>query len=167
MSTPRIALVAGILVAAVAVTVLVAVAGLRGGRDFQSNGERIYFTALNDRGDRISYRGGPDAPPMHRLSCASCHRGNGAGGAAWIMMRRVDAPDIRWSTLSEGLTEGSGGDHGHLPYTREALARAIVDGVNPDGEPLASTMPRWQLSPRDLDDLLDYLETLGATDGER
>jgi hypothetical protein len=27
---------------------------------FDSNGERIYFTATNDRGQRIPYRGGPD-----------------------------------------------------------------------------------------------------------
>lgn len=43
-----------------------------------SNGELIYFTGSNDRGERITYRRGTDfiGPGMMmdtRLSCASCH----------------------------------------------------------------------------------------------
>ena len=41
-----------------------------------SNGERIYFTSVNDAGDRISYSGGPKFGGMMMgtyLTCASCH----------------------------------------------------------------------------------------------
>jgi hypothetical protein len=37
--------------------------------------------------------------------------------------------------------------------------RAITEGVDPAGEPLDLTMPRWQMSERDLDDLLEFLKT--------
>lgn len=162
MIRPRRALAAGIFVAAVAITVAVVLTGLQAGRDFESNGERIYFTATNDAGNRIPSRAGPNLPPMHRLTCASCHGDDGKGGRVWIMMRRINAPDITWSTLRRTHTDEAGeGDHEeHLAYTEETLARAITDGLDPEGKRLASTMPRWQLSQRDLDDLLAYLETL-------
>lgn len=42
----------------------------------------------------------------------------------------------------------------------ELIKRAITEGLNPAGEPLDRTMPRWQMSEEDLDDLLEFLKTL-------
>jgi cytochrome c oxidase subunit 2 len=47
------------------------------------------------------------------------------------------------------------------PRDTEALIkRAIPEGLGPAGRPLDRIMPRWQLSNRDPDDLVDYLKTL-------
>ncbi|MDH3692602.1 MAG: cytochrome c, partial [Gammaproteobacteria bacterium] len=47
------------------------------------------------------------------------------------------------------------GDHGN--YDAESLRRAITTGLDPAGESLDSAMPRWSMSPSDLDDLVAYL----------
>ena len=52
---------------------------------FSSNGERIYFTGSNERGVRITYRGGPafGSPGMMmntHLTCAACHGVEASGG---------------------------------------------------------------------------------------
>jgi len=48
----------------------------------------------------------------------------------------------------------------HPPYTDALIMRAITQGLDPAGEPLDWTMPRWQMSEADLTDLLAYLKTL-------
>lgn len=124
---------------------------------FQSNGERIYFTATSDSDEpilasmgRMTMRGG-------MMSCASCHGANGKGGSGRMMMWAFEAPDIRYSTLTiEG--HGEGGDE--RPYTDELIKRAITQGLDSDGERLDPPMPVWQMADEDLDDLIEFLKSL-------
>jgi len=127
-------------------------------RSFESNGERIYFTGTSDSGPPITSQ----TPGTHRMrqsnmSCASCHGSDGQGGTVRIMMTTINAPDIRYSTLTEGDHDD---DHGHPTYTDEAIIQAITRGVNPAGEALERAMPRWSMSDEQLQDLLDFLKTL-------
>jgi cytochrome c oxidase subunit II len=48
----------------------------------------------------------------------------------------------------------------HPPYTEETLKRAIIQGIDPAGEPLEWPMPRWNMSDEDLNDLIDFLKML-------
>ena len=123
---------------------------------YASNGETIYFTGVNDRGQRIPFTGGPMWLSMHGGSCASCHGPDGRGGAP-VMMGTEIPPDIRYHHLIEGEHEEG---EAHPPYTDETIKRAITEGVEPDGEPMDLTMPRWQMSERGLNDLLEFLKTL-------
>lgn len=128
-------------------------------RTFESNGERIYFTGRSATGPPIT----AEMTGMHRMqpgmmSCAGCHGAGGRGGTVRMMMATLEAPDIRYHTLTEG-------DHGeahadHPPYTDEDIKRAITQGVDPAGQPLNWMMPRWDMSEEQLEDLLDYLQTL-------
>lgn len=134
---------------------------------FDSNGERIYFTATNEEGDRIPYRGGPDFGGMMRgtyLTCASCHGPDARGGEHAMHMWVMDAPDIRWSALAghaeEGREEEGGEDEEHAEYDLETFRMAVVEGRHPDGDPLDEAMPRWQMSDDDLADLAEYLKSL-------
>lgn len=129
-----------------------------GGGAFQSNGERIYFTATSDRGDPITYTGGPNLGGMMmsgRLTCASCHGPSGRGGRHIMHMQVMDAPDIRGVALAEEEHE-----EGHGEYDLETFRQAVVEGKHPDGEPLDANMPRWSMSDEDLRDLFDYLMSL-------
>ena len=133
------------------------------------NGERIYFTGTNLEGERIRYTGGPDFGGMMMgsfLTCASCHGVNARGGRHVMHMQVMEAPDIRIAALSAEAhhEEGAGdeaGDHGGgeegFAYTLEDFRRAVVEGRHPNGEPLDSNMPRWQLSEGDLRDLYNFL----------
>jgi cytochrome c oxidase subunit II len=147
------------------------------GRTFDSNGEQIYFTSTSQRGTPITFdmpeggmmgRGMRDRMPMMRggmMSCADCHGSDGRGGRVQMMMATFTAPDIRWESLTaEDHAHGPGDDHdgemGHPAYTEETLRRAIVQGVDPAGEPLDWPMPRWRMSEEELNDLINFIKTL-------
>ena len=128
---------------------------------FDSNGERIYFTATSERGGRITSTGGPGVGGMMMggtLACASCHGPTGRGGRHIMRMQVMDAPDIRWSALIAEAGEGHGGEA--ADYGLETFRSAVVEGTHPDGKPLNSNMPRWTMSEEDLNDLLNYLKSL-------
>lgn len=134
-----------------------------------SNGERIYFTATNARGVRITYTEGPDFGGMMMgtyLTCASCHGPGARGGLHMMHMQVMDAPDIRYSALiselEEHAEEEQGGEHEdqHAEYDLEDFRRAVVLGQHPDGEPLSDDMPRWRINDEDLVNLFEFLKTI-------
>jgi len=144
--------------------------GSRLNRTYDSNGEQIYFTGVSQRGTPITF-------DMHdnefmggmrmmggAMACVDCHGPDGRGGRVQMMMSSFVAPDIRYATLTAGEMEHGEeeghGDEEHPPYTEETLKRAITQGINPAGEPLDWPMPRWSMSEADLNDLIDYLQSL-------
>lgn len=134
--------------------------------EFNSNGEQIYFTAVNDRGQRIRYSGGPNFRGMMgmgtNLACVSCHASDGRGGLHTMHMEVMDAPDIRYIALTGEAGEHGDESHGdeHEEYGIDDFRLAVVGGVHPDGELLSRDMPRWLMMDQDLKDLFDYLKTL-------
>ncbi|ADE36801.1 c-type cytochrome [Methanohalophilus mahii] len=121
--------------------------------DFESNGEMIYYTGFNDSGYRLSMTAGPRWVYVHGSSCVNCHGVDGKGGAP-IMMGYVVPADITYDSLTSE-------EHvGHIPYTDETIKIVIREGIDPEGQPLDSTMPRWRMTDEDLDDLIEYLKTL-------
>ena len=79
-------------------------------------------------------------------------------------MQRMDAPDIRWETLSSANHGGHDGNDEHseseIAYDEAAFARAVVDGITPGGITLSHDMPRWRIGEADLQDLVVFLKTL-------
>jgi hypothetical protein len=135
--------------------------------NYSSNGEMIYFTAINYQGDRISYTGGPAFGGMmmgSRVTCEACHRANGRGGTHIMHMDVMDAPDIRFHALSgeSYVTSDGHDDHDdeHADYDLEIFRQAVVEGKHPNGEPLNWDMPRWTLGDEDLNDLFEFLKSL-------
>ena len=126
---------------------------------FQSNGERMYYTGYNDRGQQIGKSLGPMWLYMHGGSCVDCHGMNGHGGVP-VMMGEAIPTDITYEALTSEHEAKHDKEEEHPPYTDESIKTAIRDGINPAGKLLDSTMPRWQMSDSDLDDLLEYLKTL-------
>lgn len=141
--------------------------------DFDSLGEQIYLTGRDENGRRIPRSGGFGG--MMGMGgtggCVDCHGTDGRGREIRMMMSNIDAPDIRWSVLSEPEEEAEAGEdgheeeaeageHGHEPYDEESLARVLRDGEEPDGEELESVMPRWRVSERQVEALVDYLQEL-------
>jgi cytochrome c oxidase subunit II len=119
---------------------------------FDTNGERIYFTATSDRGIDISYSGGPSSNGWMmmngQLACVSCHGPDGHGGVHNMgMMQQMDAKDIRWKILES-------------EFDTEKFRLAVEEGKDPDGTQLSTDMPRWKMSDGDISDLIDHLKTL-------
>ena len=143
--------------------------GLGRGR-YASNGERIYVTGTSANG-RIRYSGGDVGGGMmggqgmtgDQLACADCHGPDGRGGPHVMHMTEMDAPDIRWSQLTEA--EHGGHDDGeaeveHPPYDELSFNEAVTRGLDPGGGTLDPAMPRWRMSEGDLEDLIAFLKTL-------
>lgn len=118
-------------------------------------GEQIYFTGANASG-LIPRSGGPGGM-MRGRSCAGCHGADGRGGSLG-MMSNVEVPDIRYSALTSPHPED---DPPTPAWTDADIARAIRDGVEPNGESLDAFMPRWDMSDTDLREVIAYLKELG------
>ena len=118
--------------------------------DFSSNGERIYFTATSDSGKPIYASTGQMNMHGGMISCANCHGPDGKGRAGRMMMWYFEAPDIRYSSLTND----------EKPYTDELIKRAITKGIDPDDKRLEPPMPVWQMTDEDLNDLVEFLKTL-------
>lgn len=127
------------------------------------NGERIYFTATNEDGERINYQGGPDFGGMMMgsyLTCAACHGPEAQGGRHVMRMQVMDAPAISYRALNEEDGQQHEGDEHTGEYDLEDFRLAVIEGQHPDGEPLDENMPRWNLAEEDLKDLFAFLQTL-------
>lgn len=154
--------VAAVLLAGVAAVLVLIGQGFPVGQGnwpsrFQSNGERIYFTATSASGDAINSRGGgTQMGMMSNSGCASCHGADRLG-------RRL-RPNF-WTSappLTPGALFGEHSDDGHgdhPAYTDESLRRAITEGVDAGGAPLDRAMPRWSMSDADLADVIAFLKT--------
>ena len=113
---------------------------------FESNGERIYYTGINDKGERIPFTGGPNWLRVHGGSCVNCHGRDGKGSFT-PMMCDEKAPDIRYSELKKE------------EMSDEEIITAITKGTH-ENEILDYCMPRWQMSDEDLNDVIEYLKRL-------
>ena len=135
-----------------------------GPAEFIANGERIYFTGSSESGNPIIARpsnsgmGGMHMR-MHGGGCASCH---GADREGQRMMPRfwIKAPALTPEALFGDDDHGGESDgHGdHDSYNIKSLRLAITTGIDPSGETLDSTMPRWSMADIDLNDLIEYLQ---------
>lgn len=126
---------------------------------FRSNGERIYYTRTNEDGLEIPFDEGPKWLRRRRLGCVACHGSGGKGKfLIWPTLRM--ASDIRYDVLVKGEHAHGGKGRVHEKYTDELVRRAITQGIGATGKPLDRVMPRWKLSDKDLDDVIDYLKQL-------
>lgn len=134
----------------------------QGSAIFSSNGETIYFTGISTSGNQISANGGGTTMGMHRQmhggGCASCHGADRNGQRLWPQFW-IKAPALTAEALFAADTHGNDADgHGeHGSYDADSLRLAITNGLDPAGEQLNTAMPRWSMSPSDLDDLIAFL----------
>ena len=124
----------------------------------QRRGKQIYLLGTTEVGRIIEARlgGSRSAVSAALVSCGNCHghdgRGRPEGG--------IDPPDIRYATLLRPRPPS--GRKGRAAYTPALVGRALAMGLDASGEQFGDGMPRYQLTPEDLSELLAYLEVLGA-----
>ena len=128
-----------------------------------ANGEQIYFTALDNRGNRLAYTGGPNFGGMMMgsyLTCAACHGPDAHGGEHVMHMQTMYAPPIYYGALTNMMVEESGRTTEPGGYNLDDFRNAVVNGEHPDGDKMEPDMPRWQMSDQDLADLFAFLKTI-------
>ncbi len=118
----------------------------------QARGQAIFETGADANGQPIPYSGGM----MMRASCAGCHGLDGRG----LRTRMFVSPNITYRNMTDpaGMVDPDGGRG--MQYTDELIRRAVTQGLDAEGKPLAYLMPHWQLTDAEWNDLLAYLKTL-------
>ena len=158
-----ILLVVGVVAgAAVLALTIPAGAPLHPGRSTASNvptagaglGERIFLTGANENGRPIP-RSGVTGMMGSGVACANCHGSDARGRTIQMMMGQVEAPDIRWSTLTAAPTDPT-----DKAFDANSFFLAVTQGLDPNGSSLKAFMPRWQLTRAESDALMEYLKTL-------
>ncbi|MGZ2745465.1 cytochrome C [Burkholderia stagnalis] len=109
----------------------------------------------------------PDGVRLHgaAAACINCHRRSGLGAKEG----NSTIPPITWRYLVHPREQTAedldipyipGMRTDREPYTAALLARAVRDGIDSEGKPLGSLMPRYALGDADLAALTGYLQRL-------
>jgi cytochrome c553 len=136
-----------------------------------ASGESIYLRGVLPSGTPLEARR-PDSNVRTEaagVACVKCHRRSGLG----MIEGPVIIPPITGQYLFHSLHAKS--DEAPLPYVENAranreaytdatLARAIRQGIDPDGKTLGVLMPRFVLNDADMASLIAYLRSLERHD---
>ncbi len=142
-------------------------------------GRKLYWYGLNDKGEPITATAQGDIQfSGAQFSCVSCHRPSGFGsseGGYYVPpisgpivfnptkadrtqrfkeMFQESQPSTFWAQVREPRLRPA--------YDEETLARALRDGLDPNGEKLNSVMPRYKIEDRDMTNLIAFLRTLSV-----
>jgi hypothetical protein len=160
-------LIMGVVLTVLGVVGFAAVCGLApasptGDRGFSSAGQRIYYTGADSQGVLISRTiAGSGITGFGMMAdtaaCVDCHGDDGRGGRVGMMFGAVEIPDIKYSVLTSPRSQ----DGTTMPaWTDADIARAIRDGLEPNGQSLKAPMPRWDMTDTQLNDVIAYLKEL-------
>jgi len=128
--------------------------------DVQERGKYIYEVGRS-RSRRVitaDLQSGQGPAPASILPCVNCHGADGRGAEDY---EGIAPLDINWYALSgSGRHEHS--QRGHAAFDEGAFARAVVEGVDPDGNELDRSMPRYNIADEDIADLIAYLKIMDS-----
>lgn len=119
-------------------------------RRYASAGERIYQAGIGFDGRPIK-----NSHRMEGVGCAMCHGREGQG----MRMMMMEVPPLKWDYLSDPEGHNHPG-RSHPPFNEAAFKVCILAGKDPAGNTLSAMMPRWEMSGRDMDSLIEYLKSL-------
>ncbi|HEU4770059.1 MAG TPA: ABC transporter substrate-binding protein [Pyrinomonadaceae bacterium] len=122
----------------------------------ERRGKAIYLRGESPSGKKITAMLNDLDVPASTMTCGGCHglRGEGKteGG--------VTAGNLTWSNLLKpyGHTHPTGRKHG--AFDEKLFTRSLVQGLDPAGNQLAVAMPRYEMSPEDMADLIAYIKRI-------
>jgi ABC-type branched-subunit amino acid transport system substrate-binding protein len=125
----------------------------------ERRGKQIYLegTSPSDRPIKVAMGEQRLPLPARAATCGGCHGHDGTGRPE----SGIIPYNVTWKylTKSYGHVHDSGLEHG--PFTPVSLKHYMRTGVYPGGEIGDPSMPVYDMSDEDLDDLVAYLKRLG------
>lgn len=128
-----------------------------------ARGQQIYQHGTSPSGAELSvslelFGSAERRFPGSRYACINCHGQDGLVR----MEGGVRVPSLQRAVLQAPLRAEGGSGRNRIAYDDALLRRAITLGVDASGNALHPMMPRFNIATPDLDDLLAYLQDLGA-----
>jgi len=96
--------------------------------------------------------------PGEAAVCGSCHGHDGTGRPE----SGVLPANITWKHLMRSYGHVHSGGVAHAPFNEESLRSYLRTGVFPGGAKGDPSMPVYEISDRDLDDLIAYIKRVGT-----
>ncbi len=121
-------------------------------------GQQIYLRGESPSRARIAARIGMGGLELAGASvaCGNCHGEDGRGRAEG----GVEPSNIRWSELTKAYGHHHSSGRRHGAFDEQLLRRAVMEGLDPEGNPLDAAMPRFSMSAKDFNALAAYLRKL-------
>ena len=125
----------------------------------QERGKEIYFSGSSPSGDPIRAFFGEDGLelPGEVATCGSCHGHDGKGRPE----SGVVPSNITWQHLTRSYGHLHADGLEHPPFDEQSLRAYMRTGVYPGGRKGDPSMPLYEISDRDLEDLLAYMRLVG------
>ena len=133
-----------------------------------TTGELLYQKGILPSGSALEGdRESGGATSGESAACVNCHRPSGLGT---VEGRTVIPPITAKYLFSQGVLIAHVPEAHHVerntagrsPYTDATLARAIREGIDPDGHTLDYLMPRYKLDDATMNSLIAYLKHLSS-----
>jgi ABC-type branched-subunit amino acid transport system substrate-binding protein len=124
----------------------------------EKRGKQIYLRGTSPSGRAMVATMGDAAVevPASTLPCAGCHGYDGKGRPEG----GVTPTNVTWPSLTVSYGHRHEAGRAHPPFDELSLERALVEGVDPAGQPIPAAMPRYQMAREDMADLIAYLKRL-------
>jgi ABC-type branched-subunit amino acid transport system substrate-binding protein len=124
----------------------------------QQRGKQIYFEGTSPSGGEITAIVGDEAAllPGSAMPCSSCHGSDGLGRPEG----GVTPLDIRWTELIKTYGHVHHDGRRHPAFDDAGVARSVIAGVDQANNVLDRSMPVYQMSQQDIDDLVAYMKVL-------
>ncbi len=136
------------------------------GSSVPNEGANLYLKGILSSGAEVTgTRGGGGSSSGEAVACVNCHRQSGMGTVEGdtvvppITGRYLFKPGAlfgREANYAERMTAT------RVPYTDATLAKAIREGVDPNGRTLDYLMPRYKLDDATMSSLIAYLKGLSS-----
>jgi ABC-type branched-subunit amino acid transport system substrate-binding protein len=125
----------------------------------EERGRVIYFEGSAPSGDPITAYLGENRLelPGEAATCGSCHGHDGKGRPESGIL----PSNVTWKYLTRSYGHLHPGGLEHSRFDEESLEVYMRTGVYPGGERGDPSMPVYEISDRDLDDLLAYMKLVG------
>ncbi len=122
-----------------------------------SPGQQLYEQGISDPPAQIHIGGSNFPLPMTLFPCANCHGLNAQGSKE----AGVLAPAVTWQQLARPYEVVLGNQRRRPAYNLQTLQQLINQGIDPLGQRISETMPRYSLNQRQVRQLQQHLQTLG------
>ncbi len=129
-----------------------------------TTGEIIYRQGISAAGVPVTGdRESGGIAPGASAACVNCHRPSGLGSVeGGILCPPITAKYLFRRDIRYGQEQTHSVSAIRSVYTDTTLARAIRDGIDPDGRTLKYLMPRYNLDDTAMSSLIAYLKELSS-----